>query len=181
MISRFYDPQAGSICIDDQDLRDLDLKSMRDHIGIVSQEPLLFDDTIAENIARGSPKEVSMEDIIAAAKAANAYDFIQTFPDGFETKVGARGGKLSGGQKQRIASEFTSYLCFRLVDFRLLTFFSSLFRSSCKSPDSKAFCTHFRRSYGTYIIAIQPTIVLTVRLTLQFRLCSFPVCTRQRK
>jgi ATP-binding cassette subfamily B (MDR/TAP) protein 1 len=103
LISRFYDPQAGSICIDDQDLRDLDLKSMRDHIGIVSQEPLLFDDTIAENIARGSPKEVTMEDIIAAAKAANAYDFIQTFPDGFETKVGARGGKLSGGQKQRIA------------------------------------------------------------------------------
>ena len=77
---------------------------MRDHIGIVSQEPLLFDDTIAENIARGKAGErATMDEIVAAAKAANAYDFIQTFPEGFDTKVGARGGKLSGGQKQRIA------------------------------------------------------------------------------
>ena len=85
-------------------MRELDVKSVRDHIGIVSQEPLLFDDTIAENIARGKAGEhATMDEIVAAAKAANAYDFIQTFPEGFDTKVGARGGKLSGGQKQRIA------------------------------------------------------------------------------
>ena len=105
LVSRFYDPQEGRVCIDGVDLRDLDVRSMRDHIGIVSQEPLLFDDTIAENIARGKygPDRATMEEIEAAAKAANAYDFIQTFPEKFETKVGARGGKLSGGQKQRIA------------------------------------------------------------------------------
>jgi ATP-binding cassette subfamily B (MDR/TAP) protein 1 len=81
------------------------VKSMRDHIGVVSQEPLLFDDTIAMNIARGKPgpEPATMEEIEAAAKAANAYSFINAFPDKFNTKVGARGSKLSGGQKQRIA------------------------------------------------------------------------------
>ena len=104
LISRFYDPDEGSVCIDGRDLRELDVTSMRDHVGLVSQEPLLFDDTIAENIARGKPgtEHATMDEIIAAAKAANAYDFIQAFPEGFETKVGARGGKLSGGQKQPI-------------------------------------------------------------------------------
>ena len=81
------------------------MKSMRDHIGVVSQEPLLFDDTIAMNIARGKagPVPATMEEIETAAKQANAYSFIQGFPDGFLTKVGARGSKLSGGQKQRIS------------------------------------------------------------------------------
>lgn len=103
--SRFYDPQEGRICIDGNDLKDLDVKSMRDHIGVVSQEPLLFDDTIAMNIARGKPgpEPATMKEIEAAAKAANAYSFIQSFPDKFNTKVGARGSKLSGGQKQRIS------------------------------------------------------------------------------
>ena len=105
MISRFYDPQEGSVCIDGNDLKDLDVKSMRDHIGVVSQEPLLFDDTIAMNIARGKPgpEPATMEEIEAAAKAANAYSFIQAFPDKFNTKAGPRGSKLSGGQKQRIS------------------------------------------------------------------------------
>ena len=105
LVSRFYDPQEGRICIDGNDLKDLDVKSMRDHIGVVSQEPLLFDDTIAMNIARGKPGQepATMEEIEAAAKAANAYSFIQAFPDKFNTKVGARGSKLSGGQKQRIS------------------------------------------------------------------------------
>ena len=105
LICRFYDPQSGRVCIDGNDLKDLDLKSMRDHIGVVSQEPLLFDESIAENIARGKagPVPATMEEIEAAAKAANAYNFIQTFPEKFETKVGARGSKLSGGQKQRVA------------------------------------------------------------------------------
>jgi len=105
LVCRFYDPQEGRVCIDGNDLKDLDTKSMRDHIGVVSQEPLLFDDTIATNIARGKPgpEPATMEEIEAAAKAANAYSFIQAFPDKFNTKVGARGSKLSGGQKQRIS------------------------------------------------------------------------------
>lgn len=107
LVSRFYDPQEGRLCIDGVDVRDLDVRSMRDHIGIVSQEPLLFDDTIAENIARGKagPEPATREEVEAAARAANAYDFVQAFPDKFDTKVGARGGKLSGGQKQRIGEE----------------------------------------------------------------------------
>ena len=85
-------------------MKSMDVKSMRDHIGVVSQEPLLFDDTIAENIARGKVGEPATQDEIeAAAKAANAYSFIQTLPDKFNTKVGVRGSKLSGGQKQRVA------------------------------------------------------------------------------
>lgn len=107
LVSRFYDPQEGRLCIDGVDVRDLDVRSMRDHIGIVSQESLLFDDTIAENIARGKagPEPATREEVEAAARAANAYDFVQAFPDKFDTKVGARGGKLSGGQKQRIGEE----------------------------------------------------------------------------
>jgi len=105
LISRFYDPQQGRVTIDGHDLRDLDVRSMRDHIGVVSQEPLLFDDTIAANIARGKAgsEPATTEEIESAARAANAYNFIMTFPDKFNTKVGARGSKLSGGQKQRIA------------------------------------------------------------------------------
>jgi ABC-type multidrug transport system fused ATPase/permease subunit len=95
---------------------------MRDHIGLVSQEPLLFDDTIAINIARGKAghESASMEEIVAAAKAANAYDFIQALPEGFETTVGARGGKLSGGQKQRIASKYLSFSVLDLLLFAVL-------------------------------------------------------------
>lgn len=104
LVSRFYDPQEGRVCIDGNDVKSMDVKSMRDHIGVVSQEPLLFDDTIAENIARGKVGEPATQDEIeAAAKAANAYSFIQTLPDKFNTKVGVRGSKLSGGQKQRVA------------------------------------------------------------------------------
>ena len=87
LVSRFYDPQKGRVCIDGYNLKDLDVKSMRDKIGVVSQEPLLFDDTIATNIARGKASgDATMEEIEEAAKAANAYSFIKTFPDGFNTK-----------------------------------------------------------------------------------------------
>jgi ABC-type multidrug transport system fused ATPase/permease subunit len=108
------------VCIDGQDIRELNVCSMRDHIGLVSQEPLLFDDTIAVNIARGKAGHASMEEIVAAAKAANAYDFIQALPEGFETTVGARGGKLSGGQKQRIASKYLSFSVLDLLLFAVL-------------------------------------------------------------
>ena len=85
-----------------KDIRTLNLKWLRNHIGVVSQEPVLFDTTIAENIRFGR-EDATMEDIEQAAKNANAYDFISKFPDGFNTQVGERGTQMSGGQKQRIA------------------------------------------------------------------------------
>lgn len=101
LILRFYDPTAGSISIGKEDIRGLNLKALRRHIGVVSQEPVLFSGTIAENIAYGKP-EASQFEIYEAARRANC-DFISDFPDGLDTYVGARGAQLSGGQKQRIA------------------------------------------------------------------------------
>ncbi|KAG1679148.1 hypothetical protein FOA52_000503 [Chlamydomonas sp. UWO 241] len=102
LIERFYDPQGGAVIIDGIDVRTLKLKWLRAQIGIVSQEPLLFSCSIIDNIRYGKP-DATMEEVEAAAKAANAYDFISGLPDGFETKVGDRGMQLSGGQKQRVA------------------------------------------------------------------------------
>lgn len=102
LIPRFYDATSGAVLVDGQDVRRLQVKSLRSHISIVLQDPFLFNATIAENIAYGQP-EASMEAIIAAAKAAHAHDFIESFPKGYETVVGERGVTLSGGQKQRIA------------------------------------------------------------------------------
>ena len=102
LIPRFYDVSDGRILIDGYDVRDLELKSLRQHIGIVLQSPFLFSQTIAENIAYGRP-DASYEEIVAAAKAARAHEFIVGFPDGYDTAVGERGVTLSGGQKQRIA------------------------------------------------------------------------------
>jgi ATP-binding cassette, subfamily B, multidrug efflux pump len=102
LIPRFYDPTAGRVLVDGIDLRQLKLKSLRSHIGIVLQEPFLFNGTIAENIAYGRP-DAPQDQILAAAKAAKAHDFIESFAEGYDTKVGERGVTLSGGQKQRIA------------------------------------------------------------------------------
>jgi ABC-type multidrug transport system fused ATPase/permease subunit len=102
LIPRFYDPDAGRITIDGMDIRQVTLNSLRDQIGIVLQETILFAATIRENIAFGLP-EAREEDVIAAARAAQAHDFILHMPDGYETKVGERGITLSGGQKQRVA------------------------------------------------------------------------------
>lgn len=102
LIPRFYDPTQGRILVDGHDIRELQLESLRHEIGIVLQEPFLFSSTIAENIAYGRPN-AGQEEIIAAAKAAHAHEFILNFPDGYETRVGERGVTLSGGQKQRIA------------------------------------------------------------------------------
>jgi ATP-binding cassette subfamily B protein len=102
LIPRFYDPSAGRILIDGIDIRCLKLTSLRQHIGIVLQDSFLFSATIAENIAYGRP-EASREEIITAARAARAHDFILNFPEGYETVVGERGVTLSGGQKQRVA------------------------------------------------------------------------------
>jgi ABC-type multidrug transport system fused ATPase/permease subunit len=102
LLLRLYDPTGGRIVLDGHDLRDLSPSWLRRQIGVVSQEPLLFATTIAENIAYGRAGAAA-EDIEAAARAANAHDFIVTFPEGYQTLVGERGVQLSGGQKQRIA------------------------------------------------------------------------------
>lgn len=103
LIPRFYDPTAGRITVDGHDLRRVTLRSLRDQIGIVPQETLLFSDTVAANIRYGK-LDASQAEIEAAARAANAHDFIVgELPDGYETQVGERGIKLSGGQRQRIA------------------------------------------------------------------------------
>ena len=102
LIPRFYDATSGAVLVDGQDVRRLQVKSLRSHISTVLQDPFLFNATIAENIAYGQP-EAPMDAVIAAAKAAHAHDFIESFPKGFETIVGERGVTLSGGQKQRLA------------------------------------------------------------------------------
>jgi len=102
LVPRFFDPVAGQISIDGIDLRDLDLHWYRQHIGLVPQEIFLFDRTIAENIAYGSP-DASRREIEEAAASANALDFVQALPDGFDTMIGERGVRLSGGQRQRLA------------------------------------------------------------------------------
>ena len=102
LIPRFYDPVRGSIEIDGHDLRHVTLASLREQIGIVPQETLLFGGTVRENIAYGK-LDATDEEIVAAAVAANAHDFIRQLPEGYDTKVGERGVKLSGGERQRLA------------------------------------------------------------------------------
>jgi len=102
LISRFYEPQAGRILIDGQDLSGVTLESLRSHISPVLQDTFLFNGTIAENIGYARP-DASKEEITEAAKAANIHEDIMAMPDGYETQVGERGLRLSGGQKQRVA------------------------------------------------------------------------------
>ena len=102
LIPRFYDVSAGAITIGGQDIRDIRLKSLRSHIGIVQQEVYLFDGTIRENIAYGKP-DATDEEIMIAAKRANLAEFVESLPEGYDTLVGERGTRLSGGQKQRIS------------------------------------------------------------------------------
>lgn len=102
LIPRYYDVTEGRVLIDGHDVRDVELHSLRRQIGIVQQRTLLFSATIHENIAYGRP-DATREEVIAAAKAANAHDFIMSFPKGYETLVGERGVTLSGGQRQRTA------------------------------------------------------------------------------
>jgi ATP-binding cassette subfamily B protein len=102
LIPRFYDATSGAVLVDGQDVRRLQVKSLRSHISTVLQDPFLFNATIAENIAYGQP-EAPMDAVIAAAKAAHAHEFIESFPKGYATIVGERGVTLSGGQKQRLA------------------------------------------------------------------------------
>jgi ATP-binding cassette subfamily B protein len=102
LLPRFYEIEKGSILLDGTDIRDIQLKNLRDHVGIVQQDVFIFAGTIAQNIEYGKPG-ATREEIIAAAKMAKAWEFIQQIPDGLDTYIGERGVKLSGGQKQRIS------------------------------------------------------------------------------
>ncbi|UCG52861.1 MAG: ATP-binding cassette domain-containing protein, partial [Candidatus Latescibacterota bacterium] len=102
LIPRFYDPTAGRILIDGVDIRELDLKSLRSLMGIVTQEIILFNDTVRNNIAYGM-QDCPIEKIIDTARAANAHEFVDMLPNGYDTVIGERGTQLSGGQRQRIS------------------------------------------------------------------------------
>uniref|UniRef100_A0A8C9E619 Phosphatidylcholine translocator ABCB4 n=1 Tax=Phocoena sinus TaxID=42100 RepID=A0A8C9E619_PHOSS len=104
LLERFYDPLAGTVLLDGQEAKKLNVQWLRAQLGIVSQEPILFDCSIADNIAYGdNSRSVKMPEIVSAAKAANIHPFIETLPEKYETRVGDKGTQLSGGQKQRIA------------------------------------------------------------------------------
>ena len=108
LLQRFYDPNEGRVTVDGHDLKDLNVRWLRQHIAVVAQEPKLFSGTIGENIALGAvsagkTESVSQEEIVQAAKMANAHGFITEFQNGYDTEVGFGGSQLSGGQKQRIA------------------------------------------------------------------------------
>lgn len=96
LLERFYDPSSGSISLDGHELKDLNVKWLRQHIGLVSQEPKLFACSITDNIKIGCP-DATQEEVEAAARKANAHDFISSFPDGYDTDVGNEGAQLSGG------------------------------------------------------------------------------------
>jgi ATP-binding cassette subfamily B (MDR/TAP) protein 1 len=102
LLLRFYDPTIGSVTLDGSDLRKIQRDSLRSHFALVQQETFLFNESILDNIRYGHG-EATMEQVIAAAKAANAHGFISKLPRGYETEVGERGVRLSGGQKQRIS------------------------------------------------------------------------------
>ena len=102
LLPRFYDVSGGALLVDGHDVRDVTLASLRRQIGVVTQETILFDDTVAANIGYGMP-EASTEAVQAAARAANAHEFIQALPLGYQTTIGERGQRLSGGQRQRLA------------------------------------------------------------------------------
>jgi ATP-binding cassette subfamily B protein len=102
LVSRFFDVTGGRILVDGHDVRDLDLSWLRSHVGVVLQEPYLFYGTIADNIRYGRP-DASLAEVVDAARAANAHDFIGRLPDGYDTMVGERGQSLSGGERQRVS------------------------------------------------------------------------------
>ncbi|KAF6994217.1 hypothetical protein CFC21_087333 [Triticum aestivum] len=103
LLERFYDPDSGSISVDGVEIKSLRISWLRDQMGLVGQEPVLFNDTIRANITYGEHGEVTKEEVTGVAKAANAHEFISSLPQGYNTLVGEKGVQLSGGQKQRVA------------------------------------------------------------------------------
>jgi ATP-binding cassette subfamily B protein/subfamily B ATP-binding cassette protein MsbA len=102
LVPRFFDPWSGRVCLDGTDVRDLRVQSVRAQVAIVLQEPFLFPISVADNIAYGRPG-ASLGDVEAAARAANAHDFVSRLPEGYDTVVGERGATLSGGERQRLS------------------------------------------------------------------------------
>jgi len=102
LICRFYDPIQGQVTVDGHNLRDIKLASLRRQVAVVLQDSFLFNNTVSQNLLYGNP-DATADELIAAARTANAYDFITKLPEGFDTELGERGVKLSGGQKQRLA------------------------------------------------------------------------------
>jgi ATP-binding cassette subfamily B protein len=102
LICRFYDVEEGQILIDGRDIREVQLKSLRDQVGVVLQDPFLFNGSIADNIAYGKP-DASLDEIVAAARAAHAHEFVMNLPDGYDTLTGERGVRISGGERQRVS------------------------------------------------------------------------------
>ena len=103
LIPRFYSPEQGEIRLDGESLHEISLKSLRDQIALVSQEVVLFNDSVYNNISYGSNSQFTKDEVLNAAKLANALEFIEELPQGFETQIGENGTRLSGGQKQRLA------------------------------------------------------------------------------
>ncbi|OZJ02078.1 hypothetical protein BZG36_04954, partial [Bifiguratus adelaidae] len=103
LIQRFYDPESGAVYIDGHDIKEYNVSWLRENIGVVSQEPVLFNTTIKQNLLMGAVGEITEKQIIAACKKANCHTFISQLPNGYDTSVGEHGGMMSGGQKQRIA------------------------------------------------------------------------------
>lgn len=103
LIERFYDPDSGAILLDGIEITRFNVSWLRKQMGLVSQEPVLFEGTIRSNISYGKQGEITEEELVAVAKLSNAHDFISSLPQGYDTYVGERGMQLSGGQKQRVA------------------------------------------------------------------------------
>lgn len=118
LVQRFYDPTDGRILLDGTDTKDISVRDLRSCIGVVSQEPLLFDTTIEDNIRYGKP-DATFEEIVKAAESANAHDFIMSFPDGYKTNVGAKGSKFyaEGHLSLSLFSEFITYNVFVCTHF----------------------------------------------------------------
>ena len=102
MLPRYYDVDKGNICIDGVNIKEVRISDLRKLMGVVTQESILFNDTVFNNIAFGM-ENISEEEVVAAAKIANANDFITAMGEGYQTSIGDRGGKLSGGQRQRLS------------------------------------------------------------------------------
>ncbi len=152
LLPRFYDVQSGQVLVDGQDVRDVELSSLRKQIGMVLQESLLFSATVHENIAYGNP-DATREQVIEAAKAANAHDFIEEFPKGYETKVGERGVTLSGGQRQRVAIARAL-----LIDPRIL-----ILDDATSSVDTQT--EHLIQEALSRLMAGRTTFIIAQRLT----------------
>lgn len=152
MIPRFYDPTEGRILLDGQDIRNATLDSLRGQIGIVLQESTLFATTIRENIAFGRPGASDAE-VVEAAKAAQAHEFIESFPDGYETRVGERGATLSGGQRQRVAIARTL-----LTDPRIL-----ILDDATSSVDTET--EHLIQKALSYLMQGRTSVIIAQRLS----------------